>query len=129
MKVYVDAQIVGKSLVVDAQLGYLERLVASLERDIATYGRRPILDIYSDTYLLLKDTDATRLDSVAEEDFRHNVIFVNACRAALHDIPVDMYPSVPEVLERPSFKKRGTVWVHNTIEPFYHAPPELEKYS
>ena len=113
--VFVDGLVVGKQLVVHTSSRRLTRMIENLRRDGERHGRGALLDIYRSTYKDLVPIDHARyldLDERAQDTFCDDIVFTNALRAALFDIPVNLYRKRPldlNRLQRPGVRKQGEV--------------------
>ena len=101
-RVWLDAMICGKTFVASADSQQLQRLLANLQRDVRTYGREAILDMYRACYLDCKEMEHERfeaMDEVDREAFAWDVVVLNAFRSVLHDVSLTLYALKPAQAE------------------------------
>ena len=97
-RVWLDALACDKTFVASVDCRKLERLIGSLHRDIGIYGRAAILDMYRQCYLHCKEMEFPHfaaLDPPDQEDFAWDIVFLNACRDVLHNVPLTLYAAKP----------------------------------
>ena len=97
-RMWLDAMICGKTFVASAEPARIERLMTSLQRDVRVHGRDAMLEIYRHTYrdcVGMQEEHFEELDVHAQLEYAWDVVFLNACRSVLHDVPLTLYESKP----------------------------------
>lgn len=109
-RVWVDALICGKTFVASAECRQIERLLASLRKDVATYGRDAMLDMYRQCFVDCHEMQHDKFALMSQDDkesFAWDVVFLNALRSVLHDVALTIYEAKPQQdeLQQPQLVK------------------------